>query len=235
MISRVGVRHCWRYSQQRVVLLVQAHDLAVAAPADPAQVDGAVHGHQVALQDVGLVVDLPVGVVAEAVAAHGQDHPERQVRAAGRASAHLGGTGRTEPATADPARHDRSTTQQDDDERTAHARGTEGRMPETRASDDRRGAHARPQIDQDRLEAASPRRRRRRAGDHAGLNREEHARRARSRSGRSSLARDDRSAVPRLAPAPSAGDRPQSICSGDVGPAAAWSARQCRGGRAAPQ
>ena len=81
MISRVGVRHCWRYSQRRVVLLVQAHDLAVPAPADPAQVDRPVHRDEVALQDVGLVVDLAVGVVAEAVAADGQDHPQRHVRA----------------------------------------------------------------------------------------------------------------------------------------------------------
>ena len=83
MISRVGVRHCWRYSQSRVVLLVQAHDLAVAAPADPPEVDGPVHRHEVALEDVGLVVDLAVGVLGEAAAAHGQDHAQRREGAEG--------------------------------------------------------------------------------------------------------------------------------------------------------
>ena len=66
-----------------VVLLVQAHDLAVPAAAHPAQVDRAVHRHQVALEDVGLVVDLAIGVLAEAAPADGQDHPEREVRAEG--------------------------------------------------------------------------------------------------------------------------------------------------------
>ena len=65
---------------QVVVLLVQAHDLAVAALAVAAQVDGAVHRDEVALEDVRLVVDLAVGIVAEALAADGQDHPKRQVR-----------------------------------------------------------------------------------------------------------------------------------------------------------
>jgi hypothetical protein len=66
-----------------VILLVQARDLAVAAPAGPPQIDAAVHRHEVALQDVRLVVDLAVGILAEAPPAHGEDHPERQVGAQG--------------------------------------------------------------------------------------------------------------------------------------------------------
>ena len=63
-----------------VILLVEARHLAVAAAADAAQIDGAVHRDEVALEDVRLVVDLPVGVLAEAAAADGQDHPQRGVR-----------------------------------------------------------------------------------------------------------------------------------------------------------
>ena len=66
-----------------VVLLVQADHLAVPAPAVAAQVDLAVHRDEVALEDVGLVVDLAVGVLAEAVAADGQHHPQRRIRAEG--------------------------------------------------------------------------------------------------------------------------------------------------------
>ena len=72
------------------VFLVQRDDLAVAAPADPAKVDVAVHRHEIALEDVGLVLDLAIRIVAEAVAAHGQDHAQRGVRAEGK---HGGSTG----------------------------------------------------------------------------------------------------------------------------------------------
>ena len=63
------------------VLLVQAHHLAVAAPADPAQLDLPVHRDEVALEDVGLVVDLSIRILREAAAADRQDHPERGIRA----------------------------------------------------------------------------------------------------------------------------------------------------------
>ena len=73
---------------QAVVLVVQADHLAVAAPAVPPQVDRSVLHDQVALQDVGRVVDLAVGVLGEAVAADGQDHPERRVRAKRKCGGH---------------------------------------------------------------------------------------------------------------------------------------------------
>ena len=53
--------------------------LAMPAPAVAAQVDFAVHGDQVALQDIALVLDRAIGVLAEAVAADGQDHPQRGI------------------------------------------------------------------------------------------------------------------------------------------------------------
>ena len=82
---------------QRMVLLVQADDLTVATLAMAPQVDGAVHRHEVPLEDVRFVVDLAVRVVGKAAAADGQHHPEGQVRSEGE---HQRGTnGRHRPAT----------------------------------------------------------------------------------------------------------------------------------------
>ena len=64
-----------------MVLFVQTHHLSVAPLAVAPQVDRAVHRHEVALEDVGLVVDLPIGIVTEALAADGQHHSERQIGA----------------------------------------------------------------------------------------------------------------------------------------------------------
>ena len=65
---------------ERVGLLVERCDLAMPAPAVAPQVDAPVHRDEVALEDVRLVVELAIGVLREAVPAHGQDHPERCVR-----------------------------------------------------------------------------------------------------------------------------------------------------------
>src|SRR5439155_8931097 len=59
---------------------VQARHLAVAAAAEAAEIDAPIHRDEVALQDVGLVVDLAVGIRGEAAATHGEHHPKRRVR-----------------------------------------------------------------------------------------------------------------------------------------------------------
>jgi hypothetical protein len=61
------------------VLLVEADDLTVPALAGPAKVDRAVLGDEVALEDVGLVVEVAVRILAEAGPADRQDHPEGRV------------------------------------------------------------------------------------------------------------------------------------------------------------
>ena len=73
---------------EAVVLVVQADHLAVAAPAVPPQVDRSVLHDEVALEDVGRVVDLAVGVLGEAVPADGEDHAERRVRAERKCGGH---------------------------------------------------------------------------------------------------------------------------------------------------
>jgi hypothetical protein len=73
---------------QVVVLVVEADDLAVPATAVAAQVHRSVLEHQVALQDVGGVVDLAVRVLTEAAPADGEDHAKRGVRPEGQCGDH---------------------------------------------------------------------------------------------------------------------------------------------------
>ena len=64
---------------ERDVLLVQAHDLAVASLALAPEIDGAVLRDEVALEDVDFVLDLAIRVLAEAAAADRQHHPKGRV------------------------------------------------------------------------------------------------------------------------------------------------------------
>ncbi len=62
-----------------VVFLIEAEHLAVATSAMSPEVDLAVHEDQVALQDVGLVLDLAVWVFLKAVTADCEHHADGSI------------------------------------------------------------------------------------------------------------------------------------------------------------
>jgi len=64
---------------ERVILLIQAHYLAMPTATHPAQVDAAVHCDEVALEDVRLVVDRAVRILGEAGAADREHHSKRGI------------------------------------------------------------------------------------------------------------------------------------------------------------